>query len=109
VTPHKDITAKSFSEVVFAADLGDVLSGTAPEEYRDPRLFFAKTYLTEGLQNLARNVLSRLGTGKDDRHPAADPLRRRQDPCPLNPVPPGKVIQPGQPPGAAPGLAGGMA
>ncbi|MBC7325729.1 MAG: ATP-binding protein, partial [Moorella sp. (in: Bacteria)] len=66
VTPHKDIRAKSFSEAVFAADLGDVLSGTAPEEYRDPRLFFAKTYLTAGLQNLAQNVLSRLGTGKGD-------------------------------------------
>ncbi|WP_027356905.1 ATP-binding protein [Desulfofundulus thermocisternus] len=66
VTPHKDIKAKSFSEAVFAADLGDVLSGEAPEEYRDPRLFFAKTYLTTGLQNLARNVLSRLGTGKGD-------------------------------------------
>jgi hypothetical protein len=66
VIPHKDIREKSFSEAVFAADLGDVLSGTAPEEYRDPRLFFEKTYLTEGLKNLARNVLSRLSTGQGD-------------------------------------------
>lgn len=66
VTPHKDIREKSFSEAVFAADLGDVLSGMAPEEYRDPRLFFAKTYLTEGLKHLVQNVLSRLCTGKGD-------------------------------------------
>lgn len=66
VTPHKDIREKSFSEAVFAADLGDVVGGTAPEEYRDPRLFFEKTYLTAGLKNLVRNVLSRLSTGKGD-------------------------------------------
>jgi len=65
-TPHRDIREKSFSEAVFAADLGDVLSGTAPEEYRDPRLFFAKTYLTAGLKNLARNVLERLISGRGD-------------------------------------------
>lgn len=66
VTPHKDIREKSFSEAVFAADLGDVMSGTAPEEYRDPRLFFEKTYMTVGLKNLVRNVLSRLSTGQGD-------------------------------------------
>lgn len=66
VTPHKDIREKSFTEAVFAADLGDVLSGTAPEEYRDPRLFFAKTYLTAGLKNLARNVVERLTSGRGD-------------------------------------------
>ncbi len=66
VTPHKDIREKSFSEAVFAADLGDVVGGTAPEEYRDSRLFFEKTYLTAGLKNLVRNVLSRLSTGKGD-------------------------------------------
>jgi len=64
VMPHKDILEKSFSESVFAADLGDVLSGVAPEEYKDPRLFFEKTYLTKGLKNLVHNVLSRLSTGR---------------------------------------------
>jgi len=66
VKPHKDIREKSFTEAVFAADLGDVLSATAPEEYRDPRLFFTKTYLTAGLKNLARNVLERLSSGRGD-------------------------------------------
>lgn len=66
VTPHKDIREKSFTEAVFAADLGDVLSGTAPVEYCDPRLFFAKTYLTAGLKNLARNIVERLTSGRGD-------------------------------------------
>ncbi|MEW5932261.1 MAG: DUF499 domain-containing protein [Bacillota bacterium] len=65
-TPHKDIREGSFTEAVFAADLSDVMRGTAPEEYRDPQLFFGKTYLTAGLQNLCRNVLSRLTTGEGD-------------------------------------------
>jgi hypothetical protein len=34
VTPHKDIREKSFSEAVFAADLGDVLGGMAPKNTR---------------------------------------------------------------------------
>jgi hypothetical protein len=66
VTPHKNIREKSFTEAVFAADLGDVLSGTAPEEYCDPRLFFAKTYLAAELKNLARNVIERLTSGRGD-------------------------------------------
>lgn len=65
-TLHKDIREGRLSEAVFAADLGDVLSGRGPEEYRDPRLFFKKTYLTKGLENLILNVLSRLTSGKGD-------------------------------------------
>src|SRR5579875_3876713 len=61
-TPHQDIRNKSFSEAVFAADLGDVQNPTAPSDYRDPRLFFTKTYLTEGLKSLLNNILKRLAT-----------------------------------------------
>lgn len=66
VTPHEDIKKGALSESVFAADLGDVLIGSAPEEYKDPRLFFGKTYLTQGLKNLIRNVVTRLITGQGD-------------------------------------------
>lgn len=66
VTPHEDIRKGTLSEKVFAADLGDVLIGDAPEEYRDPRLFFGKTYLTQGLKSLVRNVVMRLTTGQGD-------------------------------------------
>lgn len=65
-TPHRDIREKRFSEAIFAADLGDVLGGNAPAEYMDPRLFFSRTYLTGGLKNLVRNVLSRLADGQGD-------------------------------------------
>lgn len=64
--PHKDIREKKFTEAVFAADLSDVLNGTAPKEYSDPRLFFERTYMTKGLVNLVQNVLSRLVTGGGD-------------------------------------------
>ena len=66
VTPHKDIIDGNFNEAIFAADLGDVISGAAPLEYKDPVTFFKKTYLTNGLKNLLENVLSRLNGGKGD-------------------------------------------
>ncbi|MBM7582561.1 putative AAA+ superfamily ATPase [Caldicoprobacter guelmensis] len=66
VRPHEDIKKGTLSESIFAADLGDVLIGTAPEEYKDPRLFFGKTYLTQGLKSLIRNVVERLTIGQGD-------------------------------------------
>lgn len=65
-TPHKDIREGKLSEAIFAADLGDVHIGKAPLEYKDPILFFQKTYLTQGLNTLLENVLSRLNGGKGD-------------------------------------------
>jgi len=73
-TPHKDIREGRLSEAIFAADLGDVVYGNAPLEYQDPRIFFQKTYLTQGLKNLLGNVLLRLGGGK------ADPIIQLQTP-----------------------------
>lgn len=65
-TPHKDIREGKLQEAIFAADLGDVVYGKAPVEYKDPSTFFQKTYLTQGIQNLLENVLSRLSNGKGD-------------------------------------------
>ena len=65
-TPHKDIKEGKMSEAIFAADLGDVVYGKAPLEYKDASTFFQKTYLTQGLKNLLENVLSRLSGGKGD-------------------------------------------
>ncbi len=62
--PHPDIIKGELSEAVFAADLWDVVLGKAPQEYRDADLFFRKTYLTKGLQNLLEAVVSRLSGGK---------------------------------------------
>jgi len=65
-TPHKDIKEGKLSEAIFAADLGDVLQGKAPLEYKDVSIFFQKTYLTQGIKNLLENVLTRLSKGKGD-------------------------------------------
>lgn len=65
-TPHKDIREGRLSEAIFAADIGDVVEGKAPLEYQDPVMFFQKTFLTMGLNNLLENVLSRLSGGKGD-------------------------------------------
>jgi len=65
-TPHKDIREGKLSEAIFAADLGDAVSGKAPLEYKDPCLFFEKTYLTQGLKNLLENVAFRLQGQKGD-------------------------------------------
>ena len=51
---------------VFAADLWEVYKGRAPAEYQDPDIFFRKTYLTKGLQNLLEMMEKRLqGEGGD--------------------------------------------
>jgi len=65
-TPHEDIRKGRMSEAIFAADLGDVVYGEAPLEYRNASIFFQKTYLTQGLKNLLENVLTRLSSGKSD-------------------------------------------
>lgn len=68
ITPHPDVARGSYQVAEFAADLGQVYkesSGVA-EEYRDPMMFFQRTYLTLGLKNLLKNALQRLhGDGGD--------------------------------------------
>ncbi len=64
ITPHEDIRKGEFDEAIFAADLGDVASKNAPQDYRDPYLFFKKTYPTVGLQNMLLRVYQTLSTGK---------------------------------------------
>lgn len=66
VEPHQDVATGEFQQAEFAADLAKVHGGSAPEEYRDPREFFARTYLTEGLSTLLLGAAKRLsGSGGD--------------------------------------------
>lgn len=58
--PRYDVEKGSLREQDLAADLAQVISGTAPEEYKDPKLFFANTYPTQGLKALLKNVCQRL-------------------------------------------------
>ncbi|MDY7079092.1 MAG: DUF499 domain-containing protein [Chloroflexota bacterium] len=64
IPPHEDIRKGHFDEAVFAADLGDAATGAAPDDYRDPYIFFKKTYLTNGLHNLLTHVHTKLTTGQ---------------------------------------------
>ncbi|NPV45159.1 MAG: ATP-binding protein [Firmicutes bacterium] len=64
--PHKDILEGRLTMDVFAADLWEVCQGRGPNEYRDGKIFFKKTYLTRGLENLLGIVEKRLtGRGGD--------------------------------------------
>lgn len=66
VEPHQDVATGEFQQAEFAADLAKVHNGSAPSEYRNPREFFARTYLTEGLSTLLAGAAKRLGAGGGD-------------------------------------------
>lgn len=66
ITPHADVTKGTYLKAEFAADLAQVHRGGATPEYGDPREFYGRTFLTEGLKHLLRNALIRLsGKGGD--------------------------------------------
>ena len=58
--PRADVLRGAITEADFAADLAQVIKGSASDEYRDPARFFANTYPTRGLKNLLANVCRRL-------------------------------------------------
>jgi len=66
ITPHADVREERFDQAEFAADLYEVAEGTADAEYQDPREFFARTYLTEGLRDLLVGAARRLSGGGGD-------------------------------------------
>jgi uncharacterized protein len=66
VEPHQDVATGDFKQAEFAADLGKVHNGSAPSEYSDPKEFFSRTYLTDGLSTLLVGAAKRLSdTGGD--------------------------------------------
>ena len=58
--PHYDIRSGVLDESVFAANLNEVALGTGPEVYNNPTSFFAKTYVTAGLRDIANRVVRAL-------------------------------------------------
>lgn len=66
VEPHQDVATGEFQQAEFAADLAKVHHGSAPSEYRDPKEFFSRTYLTEGLSSLLVGAAKRLSGGGGD-------------------------------------------
>ena len=64
--PHKDVLEGSFKQSEFAADISQVVAGTASPEYQDPEMFFSRTFITEGMRLLLVSVAQRLaGQGGD--------------------------------------------
>ncbi|MEI6403798.1 MAG: DUF499 domain-containing protein, partial [Actinomycetota bacterium] len=66
VQPHADVASGRFEQAEFAADLYQVATNNADEEYQDPVAFFRRTYLTNGLRELLVGAARRLsGDGGD--------------------------------------------
>ena len=63
VVPHPDVASGDYDQAEFAADLAQVVAGTADLEYQDAREFFARTYLTEGMRRLLVTAVRRLTGG----------------------------------------------
>jgi len=61
-----DLKSGELSLAVFAADLYDVMMGKARPVYQKPREFFALTYPTFNLRELAKDIVVRLA-GKSDK------------------------------------------
>jgi len=60
-TPRKEVReGRSFDPSEFAIHLEQVVGGTAPDDYRKPELFFARTCFTRALREHAGMVLRRL-------------------------------------------------
>ncbi len=69
-TPRKEVReGRSFNPDEFAIALEQVVSGTAPEDYRDPAQFFARTCFTRALREHAGMVLRRLSGRTDNTSP----------------------------------------
>ena len=66
VEPHQDVATGDFLQAEFAADLGKVHAGSAPSEYGDPREFFGRTYITDGLSALLVGAAKRLSDAGGD-------------------------------------------
>ena len=58
--PRADVEAGTTKDEQFAADLAQVIRGTAPDEYRVPAVFFCNSYPTRGMKELLKAVCRRL-------------------------------------------------
>jgi predicted AAA+ superfamily ATPase len=69
-TPRKEVReGRSFNPDEFAIALEQVVAGTAPEDYRKPDQFFARTCFTRALREHAGMVLRRLSGRTDNTAP----------------------------------------
>jgi hypothetical protein len=69
-TPRREVReGRSFNPDEFAIALEQVVAGTAPEDYRDPAQFFARTCFTRALREHSGMVLRRLSGRTENTSP----------------------------------------
>jgi predicted AAA+ superfamily ATPase len=69
VEQREDVLAGTLTDAVFAANLDDVVAGSAPDVYKTPEVFFANTFPSAGLRGLLEEALGRVGGSKPDSEP----------------------------------------
>jgi hypothetical protein len=70
VTPRKEVReGRSFNPDEFAIALEQVVAGTAPDDYKKPEQFFARTWFTRALTDHTGMVLRRLAGRTDNTAP----------------------------------------
>ena len=60
VTLHADVASGRYQQAEFAADLWQLHLGEGSDEYREPREFFRRTFLTESLKRLLVGGVQRI-------------------------------------------------
>src|SRR6267378_4531993 len=70
VTPRADLReGRPLDASEFAVHLDQVRDGRAPDVYKKPEQFFARTYLTKGLAAMAAEVMRRLAGERTETSP----------------------------------------
>ena len=81
ITPHADVAAGRFDQAEFAADLFEVLQGTADAEYQEPAGVLHPHLSDPGSgESAGGGGAAAVGRWRRSRHRTADEFRRRQDP-----------------------------
>lgn len=63
IEPNPDVAQGLYRQAEFALNLADIVRNRGRAEYTDPREFFSRTYLTDGLKSLLVETLKRLTSG----------------------------------------------
>jgi len=76
-TPRQDVLIGELAEDQFAASLADVAhSDDGPAVYADPKLFFEKTYPTDGLRDLLGQLATRFAAAHDGEYSGTNGVLR---------------------------------
>src|SRR5260370_21908551 len=83
VSLHPDVLSESFSEDIFALDLGPLADGNpnVPAVYRDPEHFFRASYLTAATLLLALATLPSITHAQTAPRPRRRPSTSRSTPA----------------------------